>query len=504
MNSELGIPHPQRQGRPLTAVYAKNMPKIPSHTWQWFADIRAPLRFRWLHLANRQWHRVFILLFADVLAFGGAWQIARCLNQFYSPLPPQLVWWVWLGMPSLFWLFALLTLLFFAWGGLYSPSNRSQNYIRTAQLISLVYLLSLVLGYFYNPKLDPPRSLFFTAWGSSILLVMGFRLLITLILGQIQLKQAQVQVFLIAPATRLKKLAQVLQKRSSYQVVGAALASTANSPATWQAILNSGAVQVLAEDLPQTDLASKLYWNLRRSGVALRLLPSSREMLYRRGVSEIFAGLPTLRLETPLLVGWDYRFKRVLDAIGAFIGIILLSPLFLIVTLAIIFSSPGSVFFRQERIGLHGKVFQMWKFRTMVTGASQLQAQLEAQNESQDGVMFKIKNDPRIIPIGNFLRRTSIDELPQLFNVLMGQMSLVGPRPLPLRDVERFEEWHHIRHQVLPGITGLWQISGRSDIEDFSDAARLDLYYIDNWSLNLDLDILVETVRIVLFGKGAY
>ena len=129
---------------------------------------------------------------------------------------------------------------------------------------------------------------------------------------------------------------------------------------------------------------------------------------------------------------------------------------------------------------------------------------MEAQNKTKDGIMFKVERDPRIIPIGHFLRRTSIDELPQLFNVLLGQMSLVGPRPLPLRDVKRFDEWHHIRHRVLPGITGMWQISGRSDIEDFDDAARLDLYYIDHWSLNLDLDILVETVRIVLFGKGAY
>jgi exopolysaccharide biosynthesis polyprenyl glycosylphosphotransferase len=194
----------------------------------------------------------------------------------------------------------------------------------------------------------------------------------------------------------------------------------------------------------------------------------------------------------------------VLDVLGALAGTIALSPLLVVIVIAIKLTSPGPVFFRQERMGLQGKVFQMWKFRTMVANAPALQVQLEAQNQTQDGIMFKLKNDPRIIPIGSFLRRTSLDELPQLFNVLMGQMSIVGPRPLPLRDVERFESWHHIRHRVLPGITGLWQISGRSDIEDFNDAARLDLYYIDNWSLNLDLDILIETIRMVLFGKGAY
>ncbi len=140
----------------------------------------------------------------------------------------------------------------------------------------------------------------------------------------------------------------------------------------------------------------------------------------------------------------------------------------------------------------------------MVANAAALQANLESKNENKDGVLFKIKQDPRITPLGSFLRRTSIDELPQLLNVLLGQMSLVGPRPLPVRDVNRFDSWHHIRHQVLPGITGLWQISGRSDFDNFDDAASLDLYYIDNWSLNLDLDILVDTFRIVFFGKGAY
>ena len=140
----------------------------------------------------------------------------------------------------------------------------------------------------------------------------------------------------------------------------------------------------------------------------------------------------------------------------------------------------------------------------MTKNAHRRQEQLETHNDCADGILFKIKNDPRVTVIGRFLRRTSLDELPQLFNVLLGQMSLVGPRPLPVRDANRFSDWHRDRHQVLPGITGLWQISGRSDITCFDDAARLDLYYIDNWSLNFDLEILAETVRIVLFGKGAY
>jgi len=459
-----------------------------------------------LSLSRWQWHRILALLLSDVGAIALAWKLAARLNRFYSPLPPQLDWGTWLGLPSLFWVFAAVTLLFFSYGGLYSSSAQWKNYVRSAQLVSVVYLFSLVVAYFYDPKLDAPRSLFFTAWFSSIAFVVGFRLLTTLLLRQFEHSRLQVTVFVIAPADRLADLAQVLEQRAHYRIVGAALSSTANSAATFQAILASGAQEVLAENLPPTELASALYWQLRKAGITLRLAPSSLEMLHRRGVPEVFAGMPTLRVEAPfpLLSGLDYRLKRWLDILGSLLGLIFLAPLFVGVAIGIKLSSPGPIFFCQERMGLHGKVFQMWKFRTMIPNAAHLQSHLEAQNEIKGGVMFKIKHDPRITAIGHFLRRTSLDELPQLFNVLLGQMSLVGPRPLPLRDVARFDTWHHIRHQVLPGITGLWQVSGRSDLDDFSDAVRLDLYYIDNWSLNLDLEILVETVRIVLFNRGAY
>jgi exopolysaccharide biosynthesis polyprenyl glycosylphosphotransferase len=480
------------------------MDKLPSKNFKINSDIRAPLKFKFLHLAGSEWRWALYLLLGDISSLAVAWSFAGYLNQFYSPLPEQLVWWVWFQAPSIFWIFATLILLFFAYAGLYKLERQTPNYLRAGQLISCIYLLSLVFGYFYDPKLDPPRSLFFTAWFASVILVVGLRLIINLLWRQFQKKHQRILVFIIAPGHRLKKLGKVLSRRSHYQIVGAALASTANTPTTFKKILESGASEVLAEDLPDTQLASNLYWQLRSKGIALRLIPSSLEILHRRGESEIFAGIPTLRLEGSLFIGWDYRVKRLLDIFGSLVGIILLSPLFITVALAIKITSPGPIFFRQERIGLHGKVFNMWKFRTMVINAAAMQQDLEKENQTVDGIMFKLKRDPRVILVGNFLRRTSIDELPQLFNILLGQMSLVGPRPLPLRDVERFDRWHHIRHQVLPGLTGLWQISGRSDIEDFNDAARLDLYYIDNWSINLDLDILAETIGIVLFGKGAY
>ncbi len=473
-----------------------------SFLWGIGADIRAVRGIS----PRRRWGsvRVISLLLSDALALGLAWQLARFLNQFYSPIPEQLVWWVWLGLPSLFWLFAGVTLLLFTHFGLYGATVRAKDYLRAAQLVSCVYFISLVLAYFYDPKLDAPRSLFFSAWVGSVVLVMVTRLWTNGLLSYLRGTDLPSRVFLITNPNRMHHLSKTLEQRSHYQVVGAAMVATANTDITFQQILAAKPDEVLAEDVPDIELASGLYWRLRSAKIPLRLLPSSREMLYRRGIPEVVAGLPTLMIETSIFQTLDYRLKRWLDYGLAAVAVLILSPVFVGIAIAIRLASPGPVFFRQDRMGLKGKVFKVWKFRTMAVDAPQRQAQLEQQNQTADGIMFKLQHDPRITPIGKFLRRTSLDELPQLFNILLGQMSLVGPRPLPLRDVAQFEPWHHIRHQVLPGITGLWQVSGRSDIETFDDAARLDLHYIDNWSLNLDLEIMVATLRIVLTGLGAY
>jgi len=467
------------------------------------SDIRAPQPASLhRHLMGWRGKRALTLWLCDLTALAIAGRVAAHFNQFYSPLPPPLILGTWLGLPGIYWILMAVIWLLFLRSGLYTSDHEWKNYARSGKLVSLAYLGALILGYFYDPKLAPPRSLVMTAWFGSVALVIGFRLVISLVLQR--LEQAQTRVFLIAPAERLPVLEYNLQRRSRYQIVGATPTAARIGATDVDAILASGAQEVLAESLPPTELASDLYWQLRRAGITLRLIPSSLEMLHRRGTPEVVAGIPTLRVEAPLLGGWDYWLKRAIDVLGALVGLISLAPLFVLIAIAIRLSSPGPIFYCQERAGLHGNVFQMWKFRTMIPQAEAMQATLESQNESADGVLFKIAADPRITPIGRWLRRTSLDELPQLINVLMGQMSLVGPRPLPLRDVARFDPWHHTRHQVLPGITGLWQISGRSHLSAFHDAARLDLYYIDNWSLNLDLEILLETCKIVLLGKGAY
>ena len=183
-------------------------------------------------------------------------------------------------------------------------------------------------------------------------------------------------------------------------------------------------------------------------------------------------------------------------------GLILLSPVLAAVALAVKVNSRGPVLYRSPRPGIGGKSFPCLKFRTMVTGAEKLQDRLEEHNE-MGGALFKMRDDPRVTAAGRFLRRWSLDELPQLFNVIRGQMSLVGPRPLPQRDYERLDDWHRKRYLVLPGMTGLWQVSGRSEL-DFDELVRLDFLYLERWSVFLDLTILLKTIPAVFRARGAW
>jgi len=467
-------------------------------------DIRAGNQTRPWSIVEFNGLRALLLIASDILGLGIAWKGSLSLSQGFSPLPPELSWGEFAGLTGLFWAFAAVIVTGFAYHNFYRGESQWRNYVKQAQVISSVYMASLVVSYFYNPTVDAPRSLFFPAWIGSVVMIIGLRLLFTVIFDQFPIARIHTPVFIIAPSDRLAHLANTVEKRTGYKVVGVLTSSLANSSHSMQSIINSGAKEVIAEGLPETQLASQLYWQLRNAGIGLRLVPSSLMLLHRRGTPEIFASMPMIRIESSLLGNWEYIFKRCLDWIAAFIGLIVLSPVFIGIAIAIKTSSKGSVFYTQDRIGLQGQCFRMWKFRSMFMDADHRQAELEHLNKSSDGVMFKIERDPRIIPIGHFLRCTSLDELPQLFNVLLGQMSLVGPRPLPVRDVARFTNWHHTRHLVMPGITGLWQISGRSDVDTIDDVAKLDLFYIDRWSLNFDLEILVETMRLILFGKGAY
>ncbi len=254
-------------------------------------------------------------------------------------------------------------------------------------------------------------------------------------------------------------------------------------------------------DFPQ-DAAVELVDQCHRRGIRVRLAPSTMEILIHRAEFIPGQSVPLFELGPPAFEGIDFALKRTFDVVGATILLVLLSPLLLALTLAVLVSSRGPVFFRSVRRGIGQRPFPCLKFRTMHTDAEEQQADLEELNEAS-GALFKIKEDPRLTAVGRLLRRFSLDELPQLINVLRGEMSLVGPRPLPERDYAMLEDWHRKRYLVLPGITGLWQVSGRSEL-DFDDLVHLDFLYLERWSLALDLTILLKTIPAVISRRGAY
>ena len=221
-----------------------------------------------------------------------------------------------------------------------------------------------------------------------------------------------------------------------------------------------------------------------------------------RATVDDFYGKPLLIFSTTPEISWQLVCKRLIDFAGAILALVIFGPLIMLPAAIIIkLTSPGPILFRQKRSGLHGRLFTMYKFRSMVTNAEMLQAELEAFNE-MSGPVFKMEEDPRITPFGRFLRRTSVDELPQLWNVLVGDMSLVGPRPPIPSEVRHYDPWHRRRLSMKPGLTGIWQISGRNRI-NFEQWMKLDMQYIDNWSLWLDFKILARTIPAVLMGLGA-
>jgi exopolysaccharide biosynthesis polyprenyl glycosylphosphotransferase len=239
-----------------------------------------------------------------------------------------------------------------------------------------------------------------------------------------------------------------------------------------------------------------------RAGVKVRIAPKTTDLLIERGEYVPGQGMPLFELRPPVLAGADWALKRAFDLAVSAVIVVVGIPVWLLIAAAIKLDSRGPVLFRDRRIGVGEREFAMLKFRTMIEGASERQEELEERNEAP-GALFKIRRDPRVTRVGRLLRKVSLDELPQLLNVLRGEMSLVGPRPLPIRDYARLDDWHRKRYLVLPGITGLWQISGRSNLT-FDDLVRLDFYYIENWSIWLDISILFRTPFAILSGRGAY
>jgi exopolysaccharide biosynthesis polyprenyl glycosylphosphotransferase len=239
-----------------------------------------------------------------------------------------------------------------------------------------------------------------------------------------------------------------------------------------------------------------------RHNISTRIVPDMFQMRLSHMQVEQIAGVPMIGVREVSISGLNQLIKRTIDVSVTGLALVLSAPLACLLTLMIKMESPGPILFKQQRVGKNGHLFTIYKFRSMVDGADDQKDALLYLNEA-DGPLFKIKNDPRLTRVGKLMRRLSLDELPQLYNVLTGDMSLIGPRPPVPAEVEQYQEWHKRRLEVAPGMTGLSQISGRSALT-FDETALLDIYYIENWSPALDTKILLQTIPKVLFGNGAY
>ena len=332
--------------------------------------------------------------------------------------------------------------------------------------------------------------------------------------------QAMEDVLVVGTVAEVKELVRHFRRspHAGFRVMGAAVAKPAVAvdvdgepvpvlctPANiLEGLANTqaDAVAVASTSSFEDGALQRLAWELEGSGIDLVVAPAVTDVAGPRISVRPIAGLPLLHVEEPQLSGAARAAKAVIDRSLAALMLLSIAPFLAVIAVVVRLTSEGPAFFRQERVGRHGKTFRIWKFRTMNVDAEAHRIDLLHRNE-HDGKLFKIRHDPRMTPVGRFLRRWSIDELPQLFNVLVGHMSIVGPRPPLPSEVENFEEGARRRLLVKPGLTGLWQVSGRADLA-WNETVRLDLYYVENWSPALDLMIAWKTMWAVISGRGAY
>ncbi|MEM7772326.1 MAG: sugar transferase [Cyanobacteria bacterium P01_E01_bin.6] len=447
--------------------------------------------------------RVLSLLSFDCLAVALAWQVTCEFGASES----------YLGIARYDALGAVIILAIHLWfiaaHGLYGADGKRRQYGNLIKAVGLAHLSVMLLVFLSQPETAINHVAFALGLGVSTLFICSGRWIINRAIAQ--MRQSGTGCYpslMICTADTMQQSMSALTRHKRYQIVGWADINVVINGDGWETTLSRitqlGISEVFLCSPVQIENPLFLYWSLRNAGITLHILTTDMAATPMRRLELFKSGrFPGLTFSPPLITGSDFWVKRIFDFCAALTLILLLSPILTLIAVLIKLDSPGTIFFKQTRMGLKNQEFKAWKFRTMVSNAEQLQKQLESQNET-DGVLFKMKSDPRVTRVGEFLRQYSLDELPQLFNVLFGEMSLVGPRPLPMRDIAQFSSHHFIRHEVLPGITGLWQVSGRSDIVDFEDVVRLDLRYIENWSLWLDMNILFRTVKVVLQKTGAY
>jgi exopolysaccharide biosynthesis polyprenyl glycosylphosphotransferase len=375
-------------------------------------------------------------------------------------------------------------------------------------------------------KLEIARGYLMIALPAGVLLLILFRWIARHMLVRARLHHGRciTRVVVVGSASTVRDLTTSLAREASseYEVVGACIAdpfgrATVDVPGVGTipsfgdesdivaavTLTGSHAVAVTATERLDAGAIRDLSWELEKLNIDLLVAPGVIDIAGPRLLMRPVAGLPLIHVEKPQYQGAQRFQKRVFDMAVASGVLVCSMPILFFAAIAIKLTTPGPIFYRQERIGLDGRPFQMIKLRTMIDGAHELADNLATLNDCDGGVLFKIRHDPRVTPVGRFLRRYSIDELPQFINVLKRDMSVVGPRPPLASEVESYDDHARRRLLVRPGITGLWQISGRSDLS-WQDSVRLDLFYVENWSMIADVLISVKTVRAILGHAGAY
>ncbi len=382
-------------------------------------------------------------------------------------------------------------------------------------------VIIMVVGLFFYRPYFYSRLIFIYAFVLIVFLLGFSRLLKNLVLVQLRERGIGVRRVLIVGAGETGRMVMrtiVAQPELGYQILGFIDDDPEKSNSEIGRFKGLGTIDNLrnliqAEDSNIEEVIITLPWmyhrkivnimaQCERQNVTARLVPDLFQMSLSRVEIEDLNGIPLIGIREITFSRWGLIVKRAIDIIASATALIALAPLLGLIALAIMLDSPGPVLFRQTRVGKDGKTFTLHKFRSMRVGAEQEQDKLAERNEAT-GPLFKMRDDPRLTRVGKILRRFSLDELPQLLNVLRGEMSLVGPRPPLPKEVDEYQEWHKKRLAIAPGLTGLWQVSGRSDLT-FDEMVLLDIYYIENWSPALDTIITLRTIPRVIFGDGAY
>jgi exopolysaccharide biosynthesis polyprenyl glycosylphosphotransferase len=416
----------------------------------------------------------------------------------------------------------VLLLIIYRLNGIYNLSRGASFFDEVYRLLTGtatgIILMVFVIIFLFRPSLYS-RMIFLYAGVLIVIFLSVSRLIKRIVRDRLHRKGVGVDRLLIVGAGEVGRTVMrhvVAQPSLGYQVAGfvdddpdkggtdigrfKALGSTANIPR----LIKDFAIDAVIITLPwmyHRKIVS-IIAQCEREQVQVRIIPDMFQMSLSHLNVEDLSGIPMLGWREIAISRGEMLFKRAMDVVISLAGLLVLFPLFLLAGVAIKLDSKGPVFFRQIRVTKGERLFTCFKFRSMYEDAEAEKEKLLALNEA-DGPIFKMREDPRITRVGRILRRTSIDELPQLFNVLMGHMSIVGPRPAPPSEVQRYQPWHRRRLEVSPGITGLWQVSGRSELS-FDEMVLLDLYYVENWSPLLDVQIMLRTIPTVILREGAY